>query len=90
MTSQTHRARAPAARAHGLGGRVEVGLRARGAHDVGAGLGEGERDAAADALAGAGDDRDAVGQPEAVEDHERFCSSAAPRGPRPAAGRGRS
>jgi hypothetical protein len=51
------------------GDLVEVGLGPGGEDDVGSGLGQPDGDAAADALAGAGDDGDLVRQPEAVEDH---------------------
>src|SRR5262249_61601261 len=48
---------------------AEVRLRPRRAHHVGPGFGEGERDAAADTLAGAGHDSDEVGELEEVQDH---------------------
>ena len=64
-----HRERPSPAPSHLVGDGVDVRLRPRRAHDVGARFGERERDAAADALAGAGDDRDAVRELEEVEDH---------------------
>ena len=47
----------------------QLGLGARGDEHVGAGLGERERRAGADAAAGAGDDGDLPVEPEAVQNH---------------------
>ncbi len=49
-------------------------------HDVGAGLGQADRDAATDALPAAGDDRDPAVEAEAVEDHRPrpTCGAARP------------
>jgi len=55
-------------RARGLGGRSELLLRARGADDVRAHLGEGEGDPPPDPTAGAGHDRDLVGQEKSIEE----------------------
>ena len=50
---------------------VEVGPGARADHDVRAGLGERDRDAAADPLPAAGDDGDLPVETEQVEDRHR-------------------
>ena len=64
----TARARRPALADLGRD-RFDVGLGARRAHDVGARFGEGPGATGADALARAGDDRDAPVEPESIEDH---------------------
>src|SRR5262249_31390686 len=65
-----HRERPPPAPSYLVGDGVDVRLRPCRAHHVGAGFRESERDAAADPLPRAGDDRDAVGELEAVENHD--------------------
>ena len=66
--------------AHRCGHLVEI-VRGAGHHgDVGAGLGERPRDLGADALAGAGDDGDLVGEPEAVEHRHVICSEVGSHG----------
>ena len=68
VTSQrTARARRPNA-TDGLGHGLDLLLGAGGADHVGAQLGEGQCDAAADATAGACHEGDAVGEGEAVEE----------------------
>ena len=62
---------APTAGSHRGCGRLDVGFGARRAHDVGAGLGEGDRGRGPDALARTGDDRDPTVEPELIEDHGR-------------------
>ena len=55
-----HHHRLPAERLHLRGDRVELLLRARRQHDVGAGLGQRQRGGGADAAPGAGHDRHLV------------------------------
>ena len=88
-----HDERAPAERADVTGHLFEVGLGASRQRDVGAGLGQPDRDPAADAEPGAGDDRDAAVDREPVEDHRaragRGADSSDGAARRRAAGRGR-
>ena len=73
-----HCERAPAQRFDLGGDRFDVARGACRADDVGARFGERDRDAATDALARAGDDRDLSVEPEAVEDHRRPRGAARP------------
>ena len=79
LTSAGHHERAPAAAADVVGDGVELFLRARREHDVGARFGEGASDRGADAAAGAGDDRDLAVEPERVERRASGRSREVPR-----------
>src|SRR5439155_8802396 len=77
VAADGERARAEAPRARGRG--LDLGLRARGADEVRAHLGEGERDRLPDAAPRAGDDRDLVGQAEAIEERHGGARILLPR-----------
>ena len=73
-----HRETAAAACADRGRSRVDVGLGAGGTDDVGAGFGQTDRNAGADALARAGDDGDAAVESESIEDHGALLRAEQP------------
>ena len=73
-----HGERAPSELAHVGRDLLDVGFGARRAHDIGTGFGQCPRAARADALARAGDDRDATVEAELVEDQFASAFSIAP------------
>ena len=72
------RQRAAPLRAHRVGDRLERGQAAAHRHHVGPDLGHLDGDGAADALAGAGDDGDAVLQGVLCEGHRQTIAATAP------------